>query len=134
MLAPNDTIAVVVFDSSASTLVATQVATNRMRIAAEIARLASGGGSNTTSGLALAFETMKGIKATQKHVIVFGLGTGRNLVDLAKEMRATGITISAVAMKDADRNALAAVVEAGNGRLFVTDDIGQLPKLFFRPD
>lgn len=134
VLSPNDIIGVVAFDSEASTLVKAQRASNRMRISAEISRLQSGGGTNIFPGLREAYEVLQGINAKVKHVILLSDGEAPSdgLVDLVSDMRSARITVSAVGVDGADRNLLSMITDAGDGRLYMVDDIGALPKIFMK--
>jgi Mg-chelatase subunit ChlD len=134
VLSPNDIIAVVAFDSEASTYVRPQRASNRMRISAEISRLQSGGGTNIFPGLREAYEILQGTNAKVKHVILLSDGEAPSdgLVDLVTDMRSARITVSAVGVDGADRNLLSMITDAGDGRLYMVDDIGALPKIFMK--
>lgn len=134
VLSPNDIITVVAFDSEASTYVRPQRASNRMRISAEISRLQSGGGTNIFPGLREAYEILQGTNAKVKHVILLSDGEAPSdgLVDLVSDMRSARITVSAVGVDGADRNLLSMITDAGDGRLYMVDDIGALPKIFMK--
>jgi Mg-chelatase subunit ChlD len=130
-LGPEDRVAIVVFDSEASVLVRLSRAADRKRIAQQLARLETGGGTNLLPALREAFETLKPVKAARRHVIVLTDGEfpTDGIAELAQDMRAERITISTVGVAGADRNALAMIADAGDGRLYMVD-ITALPKLF----
>jgi uncharacterized membrane protein/uncharacterized protein YegL len=134
VLSPNDMIAVVAFDSEAQIFVRPQRAANRTRISAEISRLQSGGGTNILPGLREAFEILQGINAKVKHVIVLSDGEAPydGIVDTVQDMRASRITVSAVGVSGADRNLLSIIADNGDGRLYMVEDIGALPKIFMK--
>lgn len=134
VLSPNDVIGVVAFDSEAQVFVRPQRAANKMRISAEIARLQSAGGTNIYPGLREAFELLQGINAKVKHVILLSDGEAPydGIVDLVQDMRAARITVSAVGVAGADRNLLSLITSNGDGRLYMTDDIGALPRIFMK--
>jgi Ca-activated chloride channel family protein len=134
VLSPNDYIAVVAFDSEAQVFVRPQRAANRMRISAEISRLTSGGGTNIFPGLKEAFEVLQGINAKVKHVIVLSDGEAPTdgIAELVQDMRASRITISCVGVQGADRNLLGMIADGGEGRLYMVEDIGSLPKIFMK--
>ncbi|HEU0037321.1 MAG TPA: VWA domain-containing protein [Kofleriaceae bacterium] len=131
-LSPRDRIAVIAFDSGASTLVELQPAANRMRISSEIARLSPGGGTNIHAGLKQAYDALAAVDAKVKHVILLtdGVAPPDGIVDLVQEMRADRITVSAVGVRGAERRLLEQIIEAGDGRLEMIDDLGQLPRFF----
>jgi Ca-activated chloride channel family protein len=134
VLSPNDVISVIVFDSEAQLFVRPQRAANRMRISAEISRLQSGGGTNIYPGLREAFEVLQGINAKVKHVIVLSDGEAPydGIVDLVQDMRAARITVSCVGVAGADRNLLSLISDNGDGRLYMVEDIGALPRVFMK--
>ena len=133
-LSPNDILAVVAFDSEAQVYVRPQRAANKMRISADISRLQSGGGTNIYPGLKEAFELLEGVNAKVKHVILLSDGEAPydGLVELVQDMRAARITVSAVGVTGADRNLLSMIADNGDGRLYMTDDIGALPRIFMK--
>jgi len=134
VLSPNDYIAVVAFDSEAQVYVRPQRASNRMRISAEISRLQSGGGTNIYPGLKEAFDILQGINAKVKHVILMtdGEAPSDGIAELVADMRASRITVSCVGVQGADRNLLGQIADAGEGRLYMVEDIGALPKIFMK--
>ncbi len=133
-LSPNDVLAVVVFDSEAQLFIRPQRAANKMRISSEISRLQTGGGTNIYPGLKEAFETLEGINAKVKHVILLSDGEApyEGIVELVQDMRAARITVSAVGVSGADRNLLSMIADNGDGRLYMTDDIHALPRIFMK--
>jgi Mg-chelatase subunit ChlD len=134
VLSPNDYIAVVAFDSEAHVLVRPQRAANRMRISSDIARLTSGGGTNIFPGLKEAYEILQGINAKVKHVIVLSDGEAPTdgIAELVQDMRASRITVSCVGVQGADRNLLSMIADGGEGRLYMVEDLGALPKIFMK--
>jgi uncharacterized protein YegL len=134
VLSPNDFIAVVAFDSEAQVYVRPTRASNRMRISNDIARLQSGGGTNIFPGLKEAFEILQGINAKVKHVILLSDGEAPTdgIAELVGDMRASRITVSSVGVQGSDRNMLAMIADNGEGRLYMVEDIGSLPKIFMK--
>ena len=134
VLSANDYIAVVAFDSEAMKLVQPTRASNKMRISNDIARLQSGGGTNIYPGLKEAFEILQGINAKVKHVILMtdGEAPSDGIAELVQDMRASRITVSCVGVQGADRNLLSMIADGGDGRLYMVEDIGALPKIFMK--
>ncbi len=134
VLSPNDFISVIAFDSEATVYVRPQRAANRMRISSDIARLTSGGGTNIFPGLKEAFEILQGINAKVKHVIVLSDGEAPRdgIAELVQDMRAARITVSCVGVQGADRALLSEIADGGDGRLYMVEDIGSLPKIFMK--
>nr|HEX4317299.1 VWA domain-containing protein [Kofleriaceae bacterium] len=134
VLSPDDYITVIAFDSEATLYVPPTRASNKMRISNEVARLNAGGGTNIYPGLKMAYEQLSGINAKVKHVILMtdGEAPTDGLADLVGEMHQSRITVSCVGVQGADRNMLAMISEAGEGRLYMVEDIGSLPKIFMK--
>jgi Ca-activated chloride channel family protein len=134
VLSPNDYIAVVAFDSEAQVFVRPTRASNKMRISNDIARLQSGGGTNIFPGLKEAFEILQGINAKVKHVILMtdGEAPSDGIAELVQDMRASRVTVSCVGVQGADRSLLSMIADAGDGRLYMVEDIGALPKIFMK--
>ncbi|HET9621285.1 MAG TPA: VWA domain-containing protein [Kofleriaceae bacterium] len=134
VLSANDYITVIAFDSEASILVRPTRASNKMRISNDIARLQSGGGTNIFPGLKEAFELLQGINAKVKHVILMtdGEAPSDGIAELVQDMRASRITVSCVGVQGADRGLLSMISDAGDGRLYMVEDIGSLPKIFMK--
>lgn len=134
VLSPNDYIAVVAFDSEATVYVRPTRATNRIRISNDVSRLQAGGGTNIYPGLKEAFEMLQGINAKVKHVILLSDGEAPSdgIAELVGDMRSSRITVSAVGVQGSDRNMLAMIADTGEGRLYMVEDIGALPKIFMK--
>ncbi len=134
VLASRDMIAVVAFDNQPTTIVRMQRASNRMRISTDISRLTAGGGTNVFPALKDAFDILQGTRAKVKHVIVLSDGQAPTdgIAELCQEMRANRITVSAVGIGDADRNMLSLIADNGEGRLYMTDDLAALPRIFMK--
>jgi Ca-activated chloride channel homolog len=134
VLSPNDLLAVVVFDSEAQLFVRPTRASSKMRISNDIARLQSGGGTNIFPGLKEAFDVLQGIQAKVKHVILLSDGEAPTdgISELVQDMRASRITVSAVGVQGADKSILQMITEQGDGRLYMVEDIGALPKIFMK--
>lgn len=134
VLSPSDLISVVVFDNQPSTLVRLQRASNRLRISTDISRLVAGGGTNIQPALAEASQILQSANAKVKHVILLSDGQApyEGIVDTVQEMRAARITVSAVGIGDADRQLLQLVTDNGDGRLYMTDDLSALPRIFMK--
>ena len=134
VLSASDLISVIAFDSQPTTIVRLQKASNRMRISTDISRLQAGGGTNIYPALRESYEILQGANAKVKHVIVLSDGQAPydGIADLCQEMRASRITVSAVGIGDADRNLLNMIADNGEGRLYMTDDLAALPRIFLK--
>ena len=134
VLSASDLITVVVFDSAPTTLVRPQKASNRLRISTEISRLVAGGGTNIYPALQEVFGILQSANAKVKHVILLsdGQAPAEGIADLVQEMRSNRITVSAVGIGDADRNLLQIIADNGDGRLYMTEDLSSLPRIFMK--
>jgi uncharacterized membrane protein len=134
VLSPSDLISVLAFDNQPTTLVRLQRASNRMRISTDISRLTAGGGTNIYPALKEAYDVLQGTRAKVKHTILLsdGQASTDGIAELCQEMRAARITVSAVGIGDADRNMLTMIADNGDGRLYMTDDLASLPRIFMK--
>jgi Mg-chelatase subunit ChlD len=134
VLSPSDLIGVVVFDNTPTTLVRLQRASSRLRISTDISRLVAGGGTHIFPALQEAYQMLQSANAKVKHVILLSDGQAPydGIAELCQEMRASRITVSAVGIGDADRNLLQQVTDNGEGRLYMTEDLSQLPRIFMK--
>jgi len=133
-LAPDDYVTVIAFDSEATVYVKPTRAANKMRISNDIAKLASGGGTSIYAGLKEGFEQLQSVNAKVKHVILMtdGEAPADGIAELVQDMRGARITVSCVGVQGADRNLLSMIADAGDGRLYMVEDIGALPKIFMK--
>jgi Mg-chelatase subunit ChlD len=125
-----DRVAVITFDSEAKLHV--PLTSDRKSFKAAVDKIDAGGGTNIYPALKLAFDTLKPQKLAHRHVILFtdGEAPTDGIPELVSDMRASGITLSAVGVQGADRNLLVMIADAGNGRVYMIDDIAALPKVF----
>jgi Mg-chelatase subunit ChlD len=127
-------VAVVAFDSDADVVVPLTEASHRVRISNDVARIHAGGGTNIFTGLKAAYEVLSVSKGTHNQVVLVTDGDGANdgIAELCTEMHAAKIEISAVGIPTADRNLLSMITDIGDGRLYMVEDVGALPKIFMR--
>ena len=81
-----------------------------------------------------AHELLQTANAKIKHVILLsdGKAPDEGLADLVQDMRASRITVSAVGIGGADKSLLQLVTDHGDGRLYMTDDLAALPRIFMK--
>lgn len=131
-LGPDGQVAVVAFDSEAEVFVPLQRVGDGLRLAKDVARLQSGGGTNVFPGLDVAYhvlETHVHELAWQAHVLVItdGHSPTDGIRELTSMMTDVGITVSAIGLgADADPQLLSTVTEAGNGRVYFIESAGGL--------
>ena len=135
LLGGQDQIAVIGFDHQPQLVCDLTPAANRAAVAAAIDSLEAGGGTDLQPALVQARDILRGASARLKHVIALtdGQTPPSNLVELAREMADSGMTVSTVAMGG---NAAAGLLEqmaaAGGGRFYQTDAPENVPQIFTR--
>lgn len=134
VLSSSDLITVIAFDQEPTTIVRLQRASNRTRISSDIGRLNSGGGTDIRPALREAHEALETANAKVKHIILLSDGKApyEGVDDLVQDIRASRITVSAVGIGQADRALLQRVSDNGDGRLYMTDDLAALPRIFMK--
>lgn len=132
LLDDSDLFAVVAFDSQPMTLVRLQRATNRTRISADILRLTAGGGTHILPALLEAHELLSAVNAEVKHVILLSDGQAAydGIAETCDAMRASGISVSAIGVGDADQALLQLIADHGGGRMRMAGGASALPGLF----
>ena len=134
-LDPSDEIGVIAFDSRPHVMVRLQPASNRIRIAADIRRLTSGGGTNALPALREAYLQLAGSNALVKHVILLSDGQSpeNGLSALLGDMRDSDITVSSVGVgAGAGKDLLRRVANRGRGRFYYSHDGTDVPRIFSR--
>ncbi|MCX4240098.1 VWA domain-containing protein [Paraliomyxa miuraensis] len=134
-LDPTDEIGVIAFDSKPHVLVRVQPAANRIRIAGDIRRLTSGGGTNALPALREAYLQLAGSNALVKHVILLSDGQSPEggINALIGDMRDADITVSSVGVgAGAGKDLLRRVANRGRGRFYFSQDGTDVPRIFSR--
>jgi len=134
-LDPSDELGVIAFDSRPHTLVRLQPASNRIRIAADIRRLTSGGGTNALPALREAYLQLAGSNALIKHVILLSDGQSpeNGISALLGDMRDANITVSSVGVgAGAGKDLLRRIAHRGRGRFYSSQDGTDVPRIFSR--
>ncbi|GAB4119272.1 MAG: VWA domain-containing protein [Roseiflexaceae bacterium] len=132
-LSERDQIGLVVFDDTAQTVLATQPLPPAADIERALSSFGPGGGTNIRPGVELAANSLAATNARIKHVLLLTDGIAdSNYSDLIEQMRAQGITISAIAVgSDANPN-LEDVANLGGGRFIRVEQAEQVPALFLQ--
>ena len=101
-------------------------------IGAAIDSLAAGGGTNMFPGMLVGKEMLENTSAKIKHMICLSDGHTQQAdhAGLTQQMVDSGITVSTVALGNADRNLLASIAEIGRGRYYETNDPANVPQIF----
>ncbi|MEO8214942.1 MAG: VWA domain-containing protein, partial [Myxococcales bacterium] len=135
MLPVDDQIAVIAFDSKATTIVPLQRAANRLRIATDIGRIQPTGGTNILAGLREAVDQLASARAKKKHVILLsdGQSATEGISELVDAAVGSGITISTIGVGDGVDDALMQLIaHQGGGRYYRTRDPASIPRIFTR--
>ncbi|MFW5785605.1 MAG: VWA domain-containing protein [bacterium] len=130
---PYHLVGLISFDAAAErTIPITRVA-ERERIATDVARLRSGGGTVLATALEEAKYALQEVEASTKHVIILsdGLTRDADFRRLARELADQGITVSTVSIgTDANKRIMEMIAGEGGGRYYHTDDTSRVPRIF----
>lgn len=132
LLGKQDQIGVVGFDSQPYIVSDLRSVMEIEYIKSSIDTIAAGGGTNMYPPMSVAFQMLDTANAKIKHVIILTDGRSQqaDFHGLASEMANAGITISTVALGNADRQLLASIAEIGQGRYYETTDPSTIPHIF----
>ncbi|MCA9619438.1 MAG: VWA domain-containing protein [Myxococcales bacterium] len=133
VLASDDVLEVIAFDSQPHRYVKMQPARNRSRIRGLISRIQPGGGTEIFPALDAAYNDMTVTQARKKHVILLtdGKAPTSGIRDLVTAMIAEGITVTTVGLGgDVDEQLLRMVADVGGGRYHAVPDPQSLPRIF----
>jgi uncharacterized membrane protein len=132
-LTPIDQVGLVVFDDTANWVLQLQPLPSMVEIERALGSFGIGGGTNIRPGIEQAALALASTDAKIKHVLLLTDGIAEsNYSDLIAQMRASGITISTVAVGlDANPN-LVDVANAGGGRSYRVTSIDEVPRIFLQ--
>lgn len=132
LLGPRDQIGVVAFDSSPFIVSEMRSAIESDVIAAEIQSMDAGGGTNMYPAMIVGKEMLENAPAKIRHMICLSDGQTQDAdhAGLVQAMIDSGITVSTVALGDADRQLMANIAEIGRGRYYETNDPANVPQIF----
>lgn len=133
LLAAEDSLGVIGFDSLPERIVRMQSAGNRVAIQRDIGRLAARGGTAIFPALDMALSDLGVTRARLRHVILLTDGQTQEpgISDLVSLMRGEGITISTVGIgSDVNRALLQEIADTGGGRAYFTSDAHNIPRIF----
>jgi len=131
-LNPHSSIAVVVFDDTAQTVVPLQRVEEAQTLDQQLAGFGPGGGTAIYPALEEAFAQLRNSQAMMKHVVVMtdGLTQPADFTSLVTRMRAEGITISTVAIgTGAAIPIVDHIARLGGGNFHTTTDFASLPSI-----
>ncbi|MEN6556995.1 MAG: VWA domain-containing protein, partial [Thermoguttaceae bacterium] len=134
LLGPRDSIGVIGFDGQPQVVCEMTSAASRDAVQAAIDSLQAGGGTFMYPALVAAKEMLEHTSAKIRHVICLSDGQTQpaDHESLVEEMAAAGMTVSTVAIANADRSLMARIAEVGRGRYYETTDPTNVPQIFTR--
>ena len=132
LLGPRDRIGVVGFDNSPRIISEMRAATDVQAISASIDSLAADGGTNMYPAMVVGKEMLENSNTKIRHMICLSDGQTQaaDHDSLTQSMADSGITVSTVALGDADRQLLANIANIGRGRYYETNDPANVPQIF----
>jgi uncharacterized protein with von Willebrand factor type A (vWA) domain len=130
-LGADDMGAVIVFDSEPTTVVRLGGMRGR-EVGDAIAAITPGGGTNYLPALQESYTLLTAVEVPKKHVIFLSDGQAPydGIAELAAEYRGAGITISTVALGEADEKLLQMIAEGGAGRFWRVAEADQMAAIF----
>ncbi len=131
LLHEDSQVGVIVFDTEPHVIVPLHDRKDEAAIAAALAPLVPGGGTELYPALALAIEELRDVNSEARHIVVMsdGLLEPADFAGLLAEATAAGITVSAVAVGSAADQRLEAVARLGGGAFHATRDFKALPSI-----
>lgn len=129
-------IGVVAFDAAFDWLVPLRPVGEKDDIYEQIRQIGAGGGTIMGPAMQAAFDSLRGIDAAVKHVVLLtdGMTSDRDFcVELSREMAAGRISISTVAVGEhADTQLLYDIADATKGRFYRVTDLMSIPQIFVK--
>jgi uncharacterized membrane protein len=132
LLGARDTIGVIGFDHAAQVVCEMTSATEVDSVQAAIDSLQAEGGTFMYPAMVEAKEMLESTPAKIRHMICLSDGHTQpaDHESLVEEMTEAGITVSTVALGDADKQLMASIAEIGHGRYYETSDPANVPQIF----
>lgn len=127
-----DEVGILTFDEEATWVLPFTPADRRAEIAAAIANIPEGGGTDMTSALVEAARGFEGRGPARRHVVIFTDGLtagGKKFEELCQKLRAMDATITTVAIgEEVNEKLLRQVAEWGQGRYYRAE-LDQVPRV-----
>ena len=96
----------------------------------EVGKLRPGSGTKMYPALEKAYERLQTVDAKQKHILLLSDGKSEgDFILLAKRIATDKMTLSTIAIGDADRTLMKAIAESGGGGYRDVQNISELPKI-----
>lgn len=132
LLGPRDTIGVIGFDDEAHVNCEMTSAGDTATVQSAIDSLQAGGGTFMYPAMVQGKDMLESTPAKIRHMICLSDGQTNpaNHEGLTEEMASLGITVSTVALGEADRQLMASIADLGKGRYYETNDPANVPQIF----
>ncbi|HSL33578.1 MAG TPA: VWA domain-containing protein [Candidatus Limnocylindrales bacterium] len=129
-----DEIGVVAFDESAHWVVKTQPLGSIGDLQGSIAGIQPLGQTNIFAGLSQAVESLEGVTATRRHIILLtdGWSSSGQYDEIIARMKAAGITLSTVGAGGGSNPFLQKLASDGGGRFYNAANPASIPDIFLR--
>ena len=133
-LGPQDYLGVVAFDSAARWALEMRRVVDLAALEQSVGGIQAAGQTNLRSGVEAGYAALQATQARRKHLILMTDGWVRQgeLVSLARQMQAEGITLSVVAAGGGSAEYLAELAQSGGGRYYPAADILRVPDFFLK--
>ena len=129
-----DELGVVAFDQSAHWVVKTQPLGNVGDLQGSIAGIQPLGQTNIFAGLEQAVESLEGVEATRRHIILLtdGWSSSGQYDAIIARMKAAGITLSTVGAGGGSNPFLQQLATQGGGRFYAAANPASIPDIFLK--
>ncbi len=135
LMSDKDRLGVISFDGAAAWAVPMTNMTQRKRVASEIAKMRSGGGTDIYPALKESYGALHREGTAQKHIILLtdGVTMGGDFQSLIQMGARRNITLTAIAIgDDADRTSMQEWSRWGGGRYYLVTSPSHIPRIFTR--
>jgi Mg-chelatase subunit ChlD len=133
LLNERDYVSVIAFDGDPYMVVDMQGAGNQMGISQTISQIQAGGGTSIHPALVMAQQSLFGVPATFKHVILLTDGHSQpgDFAGAIDQLAGESVTVSTVGVGEgADNELLQDIARWGKGRYYFTSDAYDIPQIF----
>ena len=130
-LSEQDLVGVLAFNSTSNWVIPLQSLPSDAVVDEALARLNPDGETNVVQAVRQAIEGLKDANARLRHIVLFTDGFSENpdMVKVAQEAAAAGITLSVVATGEGTGEVLRAMADAGGGRYYPGRDLFSIPDI-----
>lgn len=132
LLRSEDEVAVIAFDDSAHAIWPRGPLGEVRQLAAAVAAIPVGGGTNVQAGLDAALSDLEHSDAPLKHILLLtdGWSDSSGYAPLLRRLRDADITLSIVASGRDSAPFLSSLAAEGGGRHYLVEDAAQIPQIF----